>query len=43
LLATKNTTRSGDQSRTFTYKSVSYDPLDDSVFELPPAIKALMK
>jgi hypothetical protein len=43
LMATKNTSRSGNHSRTFIYKSVSYDPLDDSLFELPPAVKSLMK
>src|SRR5580700_1277454 len=43
LVATKITSRSGDHSRTFTYKSVSYDPLDDSVFALPEAVKRLMK
>jgi hypothetical protein len=43
LVATKITSRSGDHSRTFTYKSVSYDPLDDSVFALPEAVKALLK
>jgi hypothetical protein len=43
LLATKNTSRSGDQSQTFIYKEVSYAPLDDSLFTLPAAVKALMK
>ena len=43
LMPTRNTTRSGNQSQTFTYQSVSYEPLDDSVFELPPAVKALVK
>jgi len=43
LVATKNSTRSGDHYQTFTYKSVSYKPLDDSLFDLPPAVKALMK
>lgn len=43
LMATKNISRSGDRTRTFTYESVSYEPLDDSLFELPPAVKALMK
>jgi hypothetical protein len=42
LTATKITSRSGDHSQTFTYKSVSYDPLADSIFELPGAVKALM-
>jgi len=43
LIATRNTNRSGDQSQTFTYESVSYEPIDDSLFELPPAVKALLK
>lgn len=43
LMATKNTSRSGDRSQTSTYESVSYEPLADSIFELPPAIKALVK
>jgi outer membrane lipoprotein-sorting protein len=43
LTATRNTTRAGDRSQTFTYKSISYEPLDDSLFDLPPAVKALMK
>lgn len=43
LMATRNTNRRGDQSQTFTYESVSYEPIDDSLFELPPAVKALVK
>jgi hypothetical protein len=43
LMATKNTARSGDHVRTFVYKTVTYEPLPDSLFELPPAVKALMK
>lgn len=43
LVATKITSRSGNNSRTFTYKSVSYEPLADSVFELPPTVKALLE
>jgi hypothetical protein len=43
LIATRNTTRAGNNSRTFTYKSVSYEPLADSIFELPPAVKTLVK
>lgn len=43
LVATKNTIRSGDHFQTFIYKSVSYEPLDDSLFALPPTVKALMK
>jgi hypothetical protein len=39
LVATKVTSRSGDHWRSFTYNSVSYAPLADSVFELPQAVK----
>jgi len=42
LVATKITSRSGDHRRTFTYKTVSYAPLADSVFDLPQAVKALL-
>jgi hypothetical protein len=37
------TFHTGDHTRTFTYTSVSYKPLADSVFELPPAVQALLK
>ncbi len=43
LVATKNILRTGDQTRTFTFTSVSYEPLDDSLFELPDAVKVLLK
>jgi len=43
LIATNNTSRTGDRTQTFTYKSVSYEPLADSIFEPPQAVKALMK
>jgi hypothetical protein len=43
LIATRNTSRAGNKSQTFMYKSVSYEPLADSIFELPPAVKALIK
>ncbi len=43
LIATRNTTRAGNHSRTFTYESVSYEPLADSIFQLPPAVQALVK
>lgn len=43
LIATRNTSRAGNKSQTFIYKSVSYEPLADSIFELPPAVKALIK
>ena len=42
-MATKSTSRSGDHTQTFTYESVSYEPLDDSLFELPLAVKTLLK
>jgi hypothetical protein len=42
LVATKVTSRSGDHWRTFTYASVSYAPVADSVFDLPQAVKALL-
>jgi len=43
LVATKNILRSGGQTQTFTFTSVSYEPLDDSLFELPDAVKKLLK
>jgi len=43
LVATKNITRTGDRTQTITFTSVSYEPLDDSMFELPKAVKALLK
>jgi len=43
LIATRNTTRLGNHSQTFIYESVNYEPLSDSIFELPPAVKALVK
>ena len=42
LVATKVTSRSGDHWRTFTYQSVTYQPVADSVFELPQPVKALL-
>jgi hypothetical protein len=43
MVATKSISRTGDRVRTFTFKSVSYEPLADSIFDLPPAVKALKK
>jgi hypothetical protein len=43
LVATRMTLRTGDRVRTFTFKSVSYEPVADSVFELPPAVRLLLK
>jgi len=42
LVATKVTFRSGERWRTFTYRSVSYEPVADSVFELPQAVKSML-
>jgi hypothetical protein len=43
LLATKVISRTGDHTQTVTYTSVTYEPLADSLFELPQAVKALQK
>ena len=43
LVASTVTSRTGDRMQTFTYRSISYEPLEDSVFELPEAVKALLK
>jgi hypothetical protein len=43
MVATRNTTRAGDHSQTFTYQSISYEPLADSIFDLPPAVQSLIK
>jgi hypothetical protein len=43
LVPTKVSTRTPDHTQTFTFKSVTYEPLADSVFELPQAVKALMR
>ncbi|HTS37921.1 MAG TPA: hypothetical protein VMH04_19755 [Candidatus Solibacter sp.] len=43
LVATKNVSRSGGQTQTYIYKSVSYEPLADSLFDAPQAVKLLMK
>jgi len=43
LVATRNLSRTGDRSQTFTYQSVSYEPLPGSLFELPGPVKRLMK
>ena len=42
LVASKVTSRSGDHWRAFTYKSISYEPVADLVFELPQAVKTLL-
>jgi hypothetical protein len=43
LTPTKLVNRSGDHQQTFTITSVSYEPISDSLFELPPTVKALVK
>jgi len=43
LVPTKVVTRSGKNVQTVVFTSVTYDPLADSLFELPPAVKALLK
>lgn len=43
LMATKTIARTGDKTQTFTITSISYEPLDDARFELPAAVKALLK
>lgn len=43
LVATRQTGRQGDQTQTTTVISVSYEPLSDSLFELPTSVKALLK
>lgn len=43
LIASRNISRSKDRSQSFTYESVSYAPLPDSLFELPEAVKHLMQ
>jgi hypothetical protein len=42
LVATRVTSRTESHRRTFTYKSVTYGTLPDSMFELPQAVKALL-
>lgn len=43
LTPTKMTAHSGDQSQTIHYTSMSYEPLADSLFDLPDQVKALLK
>jgi hypothetical protein len=42
LIATKNITRVRDRVQTLAIQSVSYEPLADSIFDLPQAVKALL-
>jgi hypothetical protein len=43
LVATKIISRTGDHMQTITFTPVDYSPLDDSIFELPQAVKALQQ
>jgi hypothetical protein len=43
LVATTLTSRTGDHVRSFTFTSVTYEPLADSLFVLPQTVKALVK
>lgn len=43
LVPTKVITRSGKSVQTVTFTSVTHEPLSDSLFELPAAVKALLK
>jgi len=43
LVATKLIFRTGDHQQTFTYTSVTYEPLADSVFEMPQPFKSLLR
>jgi hypothetical protein len=43
LVAAKSVVRTAGKTQTFTLTSVSYEPIDESVFELPEAVKALLK
>lgn len=39
-MPTKNTTRDGDEVSVFTIEGVTWDDVRDSIFELPPAVRA---
>jgi len=43
LVATKIISRTGNKTQTIRFTSVTYGPLEDSVFELPQAVKALQQ
>jgi hypothetical protein len=43
LVATKIISHTGDHTQTITFTSVEYGPLEDSLFELPQAVKALQQ
>jgi hypothetical protein len=42
-MATKDTTHDGDEVSIFTIDSVTWDDVPDSVFGLPPAVRAALK
>jgi hypothetical protein len=43
LMPTRSVTRTPQGTTTFTLVSVSYEPIPESLFDLPPAVKALIK
>jgi hypothetical protein len=43
LIATKRISRDGSGVQTLTFTSVTYEALADSVFAMPPAVRALLK
>lgn len=43
MVATQLINHTGDSTQTIRFTSVSYEPLDDSIFELPESIKKLLK
>ena len=43
LVPTRSVTRTAQSTTTVTRLSVSYEPIPDALFELPPAVKALLK
>lgn len=43
MVATKRTSRTGDHVQVFWFKSLSYEPVADSTFALPQAVKALLQ
>ncbi len=43
LVPAKMTSRAGNRVQTVTYTSVTYEPLADTLFDLPPSVKALLK
>ena len=43
MVAIKNIARTGPETQTVTFTSVTYEPLADSLFDLPAAVRALLK